>query len=224
MRWRIRHKMTFGLALVLSVMGLLLFGTLEGLRAYRETMRTMDSKHAELQAAQELQRAVGELSAYTLSINAPNINMHDLALMIGNAKEKLGIYQEYLKATQANGRDADAGADEQAFVELLQGHLNHLSHLAGRKEPAIMSHDIRAGIIDQRILEELKHTGHAVVALHEHIYTELKHRYESSEHEYRYSRGLILTTTVGGVLLMLALARLAYRWVVQPVRELHEKV
>ena len=57
--WRIRHKLILGMALVLAVMGLLLFGTLNGLLTYRATMRTLDGKLPELKKANAL-RAQGK--------------------------------------------------------------------------------------------------------------------------------------------------------------------
>ena len=46
-RWRIRHKLMLGLAVVVGVIGLLLAGTVYGLAKFRATMKSTDAKHAE---------------------------------------------------------------------------------------------------------------------------------------------------------------------------------
>ena len=53
-QWRIRHKLLLGLGLVEGLMGLLLAGTLIGLLSYHWTMKSIDSKLTELNAAETL--------------------------------------------------------------------------------------------------------------------------------------------------------------------------
>jgi len=62
-KWRIRHKLMIGLALVVGIMGLLLGGALKGLASYRTTMNSMDSKLTELRSAQNVKLSVSELAA-----------------------------------------------------------------------------------------------------------------------------------------------------------------
>jgi signal transduction histidine kinase len=60
-QWRIRHKLMLGLGLVVAIMALFLAGTLKGLSSYRATMKTMESKLVELQAANDFRQKVAEL-------------------------------------------------------------------------------------------------------------------------------------------------------------------
>ena len=57
-RWRIRHKLLLGVALVVAVLALLLGGTLRGLWSYYVTTNTIRAKLHELSAAEELNAAV----------------------------------------------------------------------------------------------------------------------------------------------------------------------
>src|SRR5262245_19503906 len=59
--WRIRHKLVLGLGLVVGIMAVLLFGSLKGLRSYSATLKSIDSKLAELSKAHDLESAVGDL-------------------------------------------------------------------------------------------------------------------------------------------------------------------
>src|SRR5450432_886239 len=61
LRWRIRHKLLFGLGVVVGIIGLLITGTLYGLAAFSATVKTADSKIAELHFAEALKRQVSEL-------------------------------------------------------------------------------------------------------------------------------------------------------------------
>ena len=59
--WRIRHKLLFGLSLVVGLIGLLLAGTLYGLVRYRNSMKSIESKVMELNAAEHLKDEIKEL-------------------------------------------------------------------------------------------------------------------------------------------------------------------
>ena len=61
-KWRIRHKLMLSMGLMVSVLALLLVGTLKGLASYRATMRTIGSKMDELEEADNLRAAVKELA------------------------------------------------------------------------------------------------------------------------------------------------------------------
>jgi signal transduction histidine kinase len=56
------------------------------------------------------------------------------------------------------------------------------------------------------------------------IYTDVVRLIGKSQEDYRTSLVMVVCTSVLGVLFLLVLARLAYRWIVDPIRELHEKV
>src|SRR5262245_57579093 len=57
-KWRIRHKLMLGIGLVVGIMAFLLVGTLQGLFAYRDTMRSIDSKLEELIAANDIRASL----------------------------------------------------------------------------------------------------------------------------------------------------------------------
>ena len=62
-RWRIRHKLMFGLAFVVGIIALLLTGTLYGLASFRATMKSIESKHAEWNAAENVKVVVNSLNS-----------------------------------------------------------------------------------------------------------------------------------------------------------------
>src|SRR5437764_13918220 len=62
-RWRIRHKLLLGLGVVVGIIALLLTGTLQGLAAFTSTVKTADSKLAELHDLEKLKLAIEGLNA-----------------------------------------------------------------------------------------------------------------------------------------------------------------
>jgi len=219
-RWRFRHKLSLGLALVVGIMALLLVGTLLGLRSYRWTMKSIDSKLHELKAVQDLREAV---TAVALAADAPNAR--DLEARIAVAREKLEVYREFLGATLLRKRDLDRGHDEIPLVSELTEQLEHLSRLVRQEQPATGTTFVAPPHAGQEdLLERLRRLQLTVDTLRDHIDTDLRRRIDIAKDDYRTSLYLVCGITALGALLMLGLARLAYRWIVDPIRDLHAKV
>jgi two-component system NtrC family sensor kinase len=226
MRWRIRHKLTLGLFLVGGIMALLLLGTFRGLFSYRSTMKTIDNKLSELKAAQVLQAAVAHLTSYVRMGTGSAPEPAEVLKRVLKAKESLEHYRRQLADTLIHGRDLDHGFDEQGLVIQLDDILARLAGLA-RKEPEVVispnaSGDTRS--IDPTMSAELVHLDRAVTDLRDHIHTDLNRRVLHSKKDYRTSLVLVCCTSLSGVVFTLGLAQLAYRWIVTPIRDLHEKV
>lgn len=219
-RWRFRHKLSLGLVLVVGIMALLLVGTLLGLRSYRWTMKSIDSKLNELKAVQDLREAV---AAVALAADAPNAR--DLEARLALAREKLEVYREFLGATLLRKRDLDRGHDEIPLVSELTEQLEQLSRLVRQEQPATGSTFVpppHAGRED--LVERLRRLQLTVDTLRDHIDTDLRRRIDIAKEDYRTSLYLVCGITALGALLTLGLARLAYRWIVDPIRDLHAKV
>ncbi len=218
MRWRIRHKLTVGLLLVVGIMALLLLGTLKGLLSYRATMKTIDSKLAELKTAQSLQHAVSELTlACEGKTNQPH-NLEDLRHRIAASQEALKHYRNQLCETLARGRDLDKGNEELKRVNLLENYLDKLAQQAMQTPVPSMT----SAQEDLRL--DPKPVSTNVSELLQVIYTDLHRRIPRAKADYRMSLYLVGVTCVLGVVFLMVLAQLAYRWVVHPIRDLHEKV
>jgi signal transduction histidine kinase len=219
-RWRIRHKLTLGLALVVGIMAFLLGGTLLGLLSYRSTMKSIDSKLSELKAAQALRDAAAEITDAVEGQNAG-----DLEEKIVKAREHLESYREQLGDTLVHHRDLDGGYDEKELVLELTTHLQALAKLAHEELPAqIATFPIPKSAGEERLRSRLRKVHATIDALREHIDTDLRRRIDISKVDYRNSLWLVCGTSVLGAVFMLGLGRMAYRWIVDPIRELHEKV
>jgi signal transduction histidine kinase len=221
-RWRIRHKMTLGLALVVGIMALLLGGTLKGLLSYRWTMKTINSRLTELKSAQRLQECVDELTALA-EPEVPVFNSKDLAEGVAVSQQALDAYRLHLTNTMSRGRDADDGFHETLLVHKLDNLLRELEQQAREEATtAVMASGTVAG--DHPIVRNLRALKEPALQLRETIHTDMSRRILHAREDYYFSIALVSCTTALGVLLMLTLARLTYRWIVDPIRELHQKV
>ena len=224
MRWRIRHKLLIGLGLVVAVMALLLAGTLEGLASFRATMNNVDSKLAELDAAQKLQLAIGQLTAPP---DAAGDTMDEAAQLRGkvrDARAALGTYRERLRATLERGRDPDKGFNELAlagengelerrFNELEQA----LTKFAGPSMSTEGSQPLRSRPPVSMAIARLAVASNDLQAV---INEELFRRIHDAKAHNKTSIWVVVLTSVGSVALMAALLRFFYGWVFYPVRDL----
>lgn len=220
--WRIRHKLFLGLGLVMAVMALLLTGTLKGLASYRATMRTLTSRLLEMGEVDKVRYAVkvlGERSIDTASKAA------DLRRFIPQAKSALETYKEKLAETVQQGQDPDNGfqelvrikAMEELFVKLDEA-INSAGEPGVSTEPAP---EIGALANIKSVIEKLIYTSDDLSNV---IYADLYKRIHTSRRDFKTSLAIVLSTTVVGVLLMLALCRWFYRFVFYPIRDLQQGV
>jgi two-component system NtrC family sensor kinase len=209
--WRIRHKLMLGIGLVVGIMGFLLIGTLLGLSSLRHTMRSIDSKLQELKEANEL-RAELEVVA-SLPVD-PSVNER-----IVTAKESLEEYHRQLQATIAAGRDPDKGYKELHIVQALLDDFAKLQKAINefRDTPHTnhQAEEITKPI--SRIKQDLVRTAGDLI---DSINRSLRDRIAASKRENTVSLAILLSTVTLTVVMTLVFGRLAYRWIVHPIRDL----
>jgi signal transduction histidine kinase len=219
--WRIRHKLMLGLGLVVGIMALLLGGTLFGLMSYMATMKTVDSKLAELKKAIDLKEAMNSLAAPAAF---PTIEQEreDLQAKTAEARAKLDEYRQQLGQTLAKHRDPDGGFRETQAIEALEDRLGWLDRAsAGYMSKPVAtqtaSSSLRADQDVERAINQLVQTTDDLIHF---IHEDLEKRSAASKGYYRTSLTIVLSTSIVGVLLMAGLLRFFYGWVFYPVRDL----
>ena len=152
-RWRIRHKLLLGLGLVLGTIGLLLTGTVQGLLSHVQTMRLFDSKLAELDDAEEFQRAVGLLRA---RMEAPTTIDEEEAILrqrMEFAREKVAAYERRLDDSIERGRDSDRGAHEKARLMSVQTAFAQFDKgLSTNKHPTLVGEGDSKRLFDEPLV------------------------------------------------------------------------
>jgi signal transduction histidine kinase len=223
-RWRIRHKMMLGLILVVGIMALLLAGTLKGLLSYRSTMKTINSRLHELKAAQQFQESIDELTGLVEGDPPPKINTEAILTRVALAQEALGGYKTQLAETMARGRDTDNGFHEMQLVTRLE---SLLLEIGGQAQELARTPTISPGgdgDAEATLKRNIRGTKEPVLQIRDTIHTDVSRRITHARDDYHFSIALVVCTSVLGVCLLFTLAGLSYRWIVSPIRELHEKV
>ncbi len=202
-----------GMGLVMAIMALLLAGTLKGLASYRATMRTMGTKLAELNKADDLRAAVKALCE-----NSTN----DLWEKVKLAKEALETYEAKLLDSVNGSRDADDGFKEKAQVEALSEDFAKLeTNLKRDRGPQVIplgaDHDQGTRAAVNSLLE-------ACNDLLNMISGKVQDRIAVAKMDYKVSFAIVMTTNVVAVLLMAGLLRFFYRSMAHPIRDLERGV
>ncbi len=227
-KWRIRHKLLLGMALVLAVMALLLVGTLKGLATFRATMRTFDGKLPELEKAEALRAAVQFLGT------RPDDSAQQALIItterLPRAREALERYREQLEETVATGRDPEQGHREQEMIQALRDGFDRLARaLREADQPSVFGPG-RGGIPGDLLAEgtavrrEIDALQVAAGDLVNILNSELSQRVSASRGEQRATVTILVGSSAMAVLLMAGILGFFYRWVVRPLRILERGV
>jgi signal transduction histidine kinase len=212
--WRIRHKLILGLGLVVAIMALQLAGTLKGLTSYRGTLTAINGKLAELDKVYSLREAANKLAEPGLKDpNEFNARLQAVRTALTAYKDNLVKIVE--KTHEAPYRQNDQIAGVEGLLDKLKTELGIVTQPTEGVEastPLVQ----RAGM-----QEAIKRVISACADLNDAITGGwLTSDNPHAKKDYKFSMGVVLATTVIGVLLMASLLRTYYRWVFYPVRDL----
>ena len=221
-KWRIRHKLILGMALVLAVMALLLVGTLNGLFTYRATMRMIDDKLPELKKAEDLRTQIRAFTAHSKE------GGHQPRFLDDELKKARAALEEYrVQLQESNRRNPDQGREEAQMAEAIEQSFDRLEErLHEAMEPSVAPlRDIKGPLAEgspvrREIDEALRASGDLVNILN----SELSRRVSDGRNGYRTTVALLIGTSSAAVLLMAGLLLFFYRWVVRPLRILERSV
>jgi signal transduction histidine kinase len=209
-----------GMFLVLTVMALLLGGTLHGLASYRSVMSTVESKLEEMQKAAKLSEDVKNLKNPTKD---PNHQATILLDRIGPIQQSLTDYKSSLQDTIERKRAPDDGKRESQAVQAIEKDIialvQNLQAIGPRVDPR--GDLLATGSDIQKAVEALEMD---VADLISNITQEISERVTQTKKEARKSIMLLITTSLMAVLMMGGLLRFFYRWVAEPIRQLEEGV
>jgi signal transduction histidine kinase len=221
-RWRIRHKLMLGLGLAVGIIGLLLAGTVYGLAKFRHTMKSIDSKQAELGQAHRLQVAVNELKSQAEQEENDGSSRKQILRRIPAVEQVLDTYEERLEDTVRHGRDSDQGFQERGYVEAIRGKLAELDVVARTAKPSAEALGSTQASRDGAVLRVIKELVTTADDLAGAINKDLANRSRDARDNFRTSLWIIISTSIGGVVLLCCLLRFFYGWVFYPIRDLEQ--
>ncbi len=219
--WQLRHKLVFGLALVVACVGLLLGGAVFGLTSLYDSARSNDRKLHEM-------RAVGLLRDSILEINTPappradvlQADREHVADRLGEAKKMFLGYQATHAGMQEEGLDPDGGEFEAGQIEQMRQTLAALEEAIA----AVNATSLNRVMQDKDVATAHGRLFRQATDLHAHLFDDVRDSYEASKANQR--RALVITGTATTLALVLVLTLLYYFrvWVFRPIKELQAGV
>ena len=221
-RWRIRHKLLLGVALVCGVLALLLGGTLNGLWSYYQTINSIRSKGAELLAADAFLESVNEIKNAAL--------LSGLAQMpdrVEAARKKLAAYEAKLQDTLDRGRDPGDDEHQRNMVQALQKDLDNVDGAAKKQfeNRMVAEGDANVEADDKsQVAPQIKALSRDAVDLRDHIGDEISRLENESRNHYQVTLWIVVPASAVGLLVMAGLMWSFYGWVFNPIRDLQTGV
>jgi signal transduction histidine kinase len=219
--WRLRHKLTLLLALVLAAVGLLLAGSVLGLAGYRSTVDATRDKTADLQIVQQLHAAVSWVVT-----GPPDLKPDDREAPLDFERRRAqaainlshAVVAGYRQTVAARG-PADPGdeADQLTAVEASLGRLARLIDQPDRRSGGLLGPDTPARAEHDRL-------NGLVAGLHGYLIADIQQAIARAKSGHDRSLAVAGVATVGAIVLVAALLYYFGVWVFAPIRRLQAGV
>ena len=236
-RWRLRNKLLLGLGLVVGCVGALIAGTAYGLSSYMGTMKTTDSKLAELLLLDKLKPDVVAILAEPADPPAPKPTATEPPLpddgqtsefrrakqQLARARADFGEYKKLFEETVRRGRDPDPFHDSQLIgvidkrFDALEAAIDQFATTQAVKVSRRMASDKAVDAQHRLLLKDIDD-------LRMEVATDMYNRISRARQDYNRSVGIVGVATAVALLLVLTLVSLFSGWVFKPIRDLQAGV
>ena len=228
--WRIRHKLTAGLLLVVGMTVLLSAGAFYGLFSYRRSNKTFSYHQQQLALLGYLDLACSELAipswdALESDTSQEEIRAEKLKGLI-RIEEQLAKYRATLaKAAEASLATEGIGQQDEWLdqietdVDLLVAKVTDTTPQVGVNQPRL-SNLLWVGS-ERDVIRRLLTTLSRIRGV---VHTEITGHVEADQRNYRISLAVVYSTTVLVFGMLAGLIWLGYRTVFRPIRQLHRGV
>ena len=224
--WQLRHKLIFGLALVVASVALLLGGALLGLSSYFQTMDTIQRKHAEMQIVVKLRDQIHKTGEFRPQDHtSPDLQTDVILEESRKGRLVLADYESTLKnKTIRRKLDPDGGRDETALIAKLQEAFQALEE-AVRAEKVGLSLKGNIPLVHQDAVQKaLVDLNRLSTDLFLYLVADVRSSLDSSRANHR--RSLYITGGATALALLLVCTLLYYFrvWVFTPIKLLQAGV
>ena len=227
--WQLRHKLIFGLALVVASVALLLGGALLGLSSYFETMDTTQRKLDEMQIVVQLRDQIHK----TGEVRAPDPSSTDdeadkVAILEEARKGRLILiaYESTLKGeTLRRKLDPDGGRDEMALIAKLTESFQALENAVQlNTAPGVAREGNNRLVHESNVQLALAELNRLSTDLFLYLVADVRVSFDSSRANHR--RSLYITGGATALSLLLVCTLLYYFrvWVFTPIKLLQAGV
>lgn len=227
-RWRIRHKLAAGLALVIGMTGLLSAGSFYGLYSYRRSNKLFSYHQEQLAILGSLELAVSGLNfpGRELADSFPDQDTATAAQQdrLARIQQMVDKYGKSLQKAAESGFSAESAEKQAAELERMTDHIQSLMQSVTNAKPMASANQVfnlwRVGSKRDVIAELI----HSLQRLRGVIHTEITQHVEADRTNYRLSLAAVYSTTVLVLVMLIGLVLLGYRALFHPIRELHQGV
>lgn len=224
-RWPIRVKVAFGVGLLAAIVGILAICAFQGVYAYRQLVRSISHRAAEIPQAGQLVRHADSMR-FVLSQAATLTTWTNDALFHTSLREK---FRDHLRESR------QCWEDYRRLLESLEPGDGHVGDIA-KEEEILRRIDVALRTIEQADTNEewlLRRTAHvellsqAVERLRElthqiqdHLYTRMRDLQRTVRGQYRTWIVLCWGATLGVISLLVVMGFCFHRWVFAPLQTL----
>jgi signal transduction histidine kinase len=238
-RWRLRNKLLLGLGLMVGCVGALIAGTAYGLTSYMNTMKTTDSKLAELLVLDELKPdAVAILAEPTAATpkpakedaQLPEIPGEAQTSAVRRAKQKLeqvkSVFAKYKAAfdeTVRRGLDPDPYQVTQLIAHMEQTFkdLEAAIDQFAAPQAAPISRPLAS---DEAVVKQHQSLLKDIDDLRIEVAQDMYKRITRAKHDHRRATVMVSVATGVALLLVMTLVSLFSGWVFKPIKDLQAGV
>ena len=227
--WQLRHKLIFGLALVVASVALLLGGALLGLSSYFETMDTTQRKLSEMQIVVQLRDQIHKTGEVRVQEAGSTATQSEKVAILEEARKGraiLTVYEATLKdETLRRKLDPDGGRHETALIAKLDSAFLALENAVGAATGTGLTRDGSKPLVQddavQRALGDLERLSTDLFLF---LVKDVRDSFDSSRANHR--RSLYITGGATGLALLLVCTLLYYFrvWVFTPIKLLQAGV
>lgn len=228
-RWRIRHKLTAGLLLIVGMNAALTAGAFYGLYSYRHSNKVFNYHQSQLGLLGYLDQAVAGLnfpSRDVLDVYAnANTARKEKSDRLDRVGQLLGKYRGGLEnAVEASFTEEGAGKqfNELDKMDRLVGELKSSVQGTGPAASAnTAAHSFFYTGSERDLIAKLIYSLNTLRGV---IHAEITRHVESDRANYRASMAVVYSTSVLVLVLLIVLVWLVYRSIFHPIHELHRGV
>ncbi len=221
-QWRIRHKLTLALGLVIANIAILLAGSLWGLVSYSGTMKRIHRKVEEQSAAEVVRQSITDLR-----IMNPRPPYIDQPLVL---QQKLEATRQALAAYKSQLRNSPKAVSMNPSSSLEMGLVDDMETRCDELNKAILvataptSNTRTLDLLDPQlpVSGAIRKLEDSSEELRKQLKDDIDQLIQETRRPYRNSLLIVIGTSCLGMALMAGLSRYFFIWVIHPIRDLHQ--
>ncbi len=223
-QWRIRHKLTLALGLVIANLAILLSGSLWGLISNSATMKSIHRKVEEQSSAEIVRQCVAGLSLGNVNSRPASGDQPRLVReQLQKTREALAAYKSQLQKSPKHASHDLLLSLEMGLVQDMEKGCDNLDQsIRDATVPRVEAHSTDLLDANSPVWQAIHKLELISDDLRRALKDDIDQLIEATHGPYRNSIVIVVGTSCVGLCLMVGLSRYFFVWVIHPIRDLHE--